>query len=105
MLVEHRAGSRVYVRVAGPINPSLVIDSLHAQYHRSLMAPLGGDLDVTYMVRNAGNVRLSAHQVLEAAGPLGIPLGDAKPDDVPELLPGSSITLTGGSPVCSRSFG
>ncbi|MGZ4727472.1 MAG: WxL protein peptidoglycan domain-containing protein [Acidimicrobiales bacterium] len=95
VLVEHRAGSRVYVRVAGPINPSLVIDSLHAQYHRSLGALAGGDLDLAYTVRNSGNVRLSAHQVLEAAGPLGIGLGDARPDDVPELLPGSSITLTG----------
>ena len=95
VLVEHRAGSRVYVRVAGPINPSLVIDSVHAQYHRSLLAPLGGGLDMTYTVRNAGNVRLSAHQVLEAAGPFGIGLGSSTPDDVPELLPGSSITLSG----------
>jgi len=95
VVVEHRAGSRVYVRVAGPINPSLVIDSVHAQYHRSLVALAGGDLDVTYVVRNAGNVRLSAHQVIEATGPFGIGLGDSRPDDVPELLPGSSITLIG----------
>ncbi len=94
-MVEHRTGSRVYVRVAGPLNPSLVVDSVHAQYHRSLVAPLGGDLDMTYTVRNAGNVRLSAHQVLEAAGPFGIGLGSTKPDDIPELLPGSSITLSG----------
>lgn len=95
VVVEHRAGSRVYVRVAGPVNPSLVVDSVHAQYHRGLLTPLGGDLDLTYTVRNAGNVRLSAHQVLEATGPFGIGLGSSTPDDVPELLPGSSITLTG----------
>jgi hypothetical protein len=90
--LDRRTGSRLYVRVSGPVTPALTIDNVHAVYH-SKLNPLGGSLDVTYTVRNSGNVRLQAHQKVEGAGPFGIGKKTHKPADLPELLPNNAITL------------
>jgi len=90
--LDRRTGSRMYIRVSGPLNPALVVENVHTVYH-SHVNPFGGSLDVTYTVRNAGNVRLSAHQQIQATGPFGIGRQRHKPADVPELLPNNAITL------------
>jgi hypothetical protein len=90
--VDRRAGSRIYLRVAGPLNPLLTVDRVHSTYHGAVN-PLDGSLDVTYTIRNAGNVRLAARQRLELQAPFGIQVDELVPKDVPELLPGNSLTL------------
>jgi hypothetical protein len=90
--LDRRTGSRLYIRVGGPLHPALVIDNVRTVYHSSVN-PLGGSLDVTYTVRNAGNVRLSAHREVEGSGPFGIAKKSRKPADVPELLPNNAVTL------------
>lgn len=99
--LDRRTGSRLYVRVAGPMEPTLVVEKVRSTYHPTLN-PFGGSLDVSYTVRNNGNVRLAAKQRLALQGPLGLGLDTSSPVDVPELLPGSSVTLRarfGGVPA------
>ncbi len=90
--LDRRTGSRLYVRVAGPVSPALDVEKIKGTYHPALN-PLGGSLDVSYTVRNRGNVRLAAKQRLALQAPFGIGLDKATPVDVPELLPGNSVTL------------
>lgn len=94
VFVEHRVGVRLYVRVTGPAAPALVIDDMHTTYVGAA-APLGkGRVEVTYSVRNAGNIRLEARQVLTVTGPFGWSLAEREPDDVAELLPGAARSYT-----------
>lgn len=90
--LDRRTGSRVYVRVSGPLTPKLDIVRIHGVYHPALN-PLSGSLDVTYTVRNRGNERLAAAQKLVLKAPFGIGLDKATPANLPELLPGNSVTL------------
>lgn len=90
--LDRRTGSRLYVKVAGPVYPALDVERIKGTYHPALN-PLGGALDIAYTVRNRGNVRLAARQRLALRGPFGIGLDRATPVDVPELLPGNEVTL------------
>jgi hypothetical protein len=90
--LDRRTGSRLYVRVKGALSPALVVENIRTVYHPALN-PLGGSLDATYTVRNAGNVRLTAHQDVAAKGPFGLATKRHKLKDLPELLPGNQITL------------
>ena len=101
--VDTRFGLPAYIQVAGPLTPALTVENLQSHYSRSPLSIGGGDLDVSWTVRNTGNVRLSAHQLLEAQAPFGFTLDSQHPDDVPELLPGSTVSysahLTGVLPT------
>ncbi len=90
--LDRRAGSRVYLRVNGPVNPGMTVEDLRSTYHPALN-PLDGSLDVRYTVRNTGNIRMSAHQVVHITDLFG-GVADRKPKDIPELLPGNAITQT-----------
>ncbi len=92
VIIDRRTGSRVYLRVNGPVNPSLVVEHLSSEYHGSFN-PLGGTLDVTYTLRNPGNVRLGARQLVSAHDIFGRTIADHKPRVIPELLPGNAITV------------
>jgi hypothetical protein len=92
VVLDRRTGSRMYVRVGGPIQPGLTVENTHTVYHPALN-PLGGKLDVTYTVRNTGNVRLAAHQRVAVSGPFGLARKSRTPKDVPELLPNNALTL------------
>jgi Bacterial protein of unknown function (DUF916) len=92
VIIDRRTGSRVYLRVNGPVNPSLVVEHLSSDYHGSFN-PLGGTLDVTYTLRNPGNVRLGARQLVSAHDIFGRTIADHKPRVIPELLPGNAVTV------------
>ncbi|MFE7506881.1 WxL protein peptidoglycan domain-containing protein [Promicromonospora sp. NPDC057488] len=100
---ETRSGIRVYLRVAGDLEPSLTVTDTHVEYHQTLN-PFGpGDATVTYTVRNDGNVRLAANQDVTVAGPFGWLAARAAADDLPELLPGEtwpvSVPVDGVAPL------
>jgi Bacterial protein of unknown function (DUF916) len=91
--VEDRVGSRVYLRISGPLRPGLAVQSLHISYHAGTN-PLGrGSALVTYTVRNTGNVRLSATQAVRITNLVtdATARGTAS---IAQLLPGNSITVT-----------
>ena len=58
---------------------------------------------MTWTVRNSGNVRLAGHQHVSVQAPFGWTMTTQAADDVPELLPGSSVSysahLTGVLPT------
>ena len=109
--LDRRTGSRLYVRVDGAANPQLAVESMSTVYHASAN-PLDGDVDVTYTVRNVGNIRLGAHQTVSVSDVFGEvashepcpvngtekKLADAHDQqcitDIPELLPNSAVTFT-----------
>ena len=76
--VDRRTGTRVYLRVAGPVEPELAVEHVKTTYTPSLN-PLGGTAEVTYTIRNRGNVRLAGTHQVEVSGPFGL-FGHSKPD-------------------------
>ncbi len=90
--VDRRVGSRIYLRVTGPVNPELVVENLSTKYH-GIFNPFSGSADVEYTVRNPGNVRLGAHQTLVVKDPLGRTVATRALEDIAELLPDNAVTI------------
>ena len=55
------------------MNPALVVENLSSVYHPTVN-PIDGKLDVSYTIRNAGNVRLGAHQHIALKNVFGMSL-------------------------------
>src|SRR5262249_22986400 len=91
-VVERRTGSRLYVRVKGNVNPKLTVENLTTDYSGSLH-PLDGKLDLTYTVRNTGNVRLSDKQQIEVKDVIGRTVDSRAGKPLQDILPGATITL------------
>lgn len=92
VVLDRRTGSRLYVRVAGPINPELVVTKLKSKYQPALN-PLGGSAEVSYRVENRGNVRLGGTQQVSIAAPMGVAKKSKPVLKLPELLPGQGVNL------------
>ena len=90
-LLDRRTGPRLYLRVTGKLNPGLVVEDLSTQYQGGLN-PLDGELDVDYTVRNAGNIRLGAKQLVEVNDLFGT-VESRRGDVIPQLLPGGKIKV------------
>ena len=91
--LDRRTGSRIYIRVNGPLRADLAVTDVSTTYDQSVN-PLGGTAHVRYHVENRGNVRLGGTLTASVAGPFG--LGETKITlpEMPELLPGEDVTLT-----------
>lgn len=94
VLVDNRVGSRIYLRVAGDINPTLEVTNLSVNYERSWIPFTTGAATVTYEVHNAGNVRLSGEQSISGHGVFGLGDHTVTLDPVGEILPGESLTVS-----------
>ncbi|MBA2610158.1 MAG: DUF916 domain-containing protein [Actinobacteria bacterium] len=90
--VDRRTGSRVYVRVAGPLRPVLAITKVHTTY-RPRLNPLAGKNDVSYRIENEGNVRIAGKHRVSVSGLFGLGKKVNAFQDVPELLPGQGVTV------------
>jgi uncharacterized membrane protein len=91
--VRVRVGARLYVRVDGPLNPSLAVESMSVRYDSPSNPFASADAHIDYTLTNTGDVRLSPTAALKLSGIFG--LGERKLPDrqIPELLPGSSIRI------------
>lgn len=94
--LRYRVGARVYVRVDGPLTPSLRIRSLEIVRSGGVGGALTGlqDLTVRYEVVNTGNVRMTPQTFLSITGPFGVTLREAEPHQMSEIFPGSAIVVT-----------
>lgn len=92
--VDRRLGSRMHLRVAGDLVPAVVLDDVSVTYDGTLNPFAAGDATVTFTVTNDGNTRLAAGQAVRVAGPWGAGAQSSPRVELPELLPGTSVTRT-----------
>jgi hypothetical protein len=92
--VDRRLGSRMHVRVAGDLVPAVVVDDVSVAYDGTLNPFAAGDAAVTFTITNDGNTRLAPGQTVRVAGPWGAGGRAAPRVELPELLPGTSVTRT-----------
>lgn len=93
ILVDRRVATRLYVRVPGDVQPALTISSIAADYHGDVN-PFDGQTAITFTVKNTGNVALGAHLVAGVDTYFGIGAGGQARDELSEMLPGSTRTIT-----------
>ena len=91
--LDRRVGVRLYVRVKGELQPSLSVSNVSASYAGSLN-PFAGEVTMTMTVRNAGNVAMGATTISNVRGIFGIPLSGDVNVEIPEMLPGTTRTVT-----------
>lgn len=92
--VDHRVGSRIYLRVTGELQPVLDVVDLSITHDGNWNPLGGGTVTATFTVRNSGNVRLTGQPQLAVAGPFGLARRDVEGDPLPEILPGDSFRTT-----------
>lgn len=91
--VRVRVGARLYVRVDGPVNPSLAIDRFDVIYDAPA-TPFGTrNAKIVYTLTNTGDIRLAPIANLELAGLFGLGSSSLPERQIPELLPGGSIDI------------
>ncbi|MFC7219896.1 WxL protein peptidoglycan domain-containing protein [Streptomyces polyrhachis] len=90
--VEQRVGARLYIRVAGELTSVLDVHRVSASYEASAFG--SGTATVTYSVRNTGNVRLGATQAVRVSDWFQAQRATGHREELPELLPGASLTFT-----------
>jgi hypothetical protein len=91
--LDRRTGTRVYVRVTGPLEPALAIEDVTTTYSPELN-PGSGGATVSYTVVNRGNVRLGAVHGATVSGPFGLFGRDTERQEIVELLPGERVEVT-----------
>jgi hypothetical protein len=91
--VENRVGLRIYLRVAGAVTRRLSVTALRASFRGGARPLAGGPVDVSFTLRNTGNVRLGARERVTVRDAFGRTVGSALLDAPLVLLPGSSIPV------------
>ena len=92
--VDRRLAVPLFLRVAGPLNPGLTIESVSTRYHGTYNPVGGGKIDVTYTVHNTGNERLNLSQDISVTGFFGFTLASTRGKTLVNLLPGATYTAT-----------
>ncbi|GIE82009.1 hypothetical protein Aph02nite_79590 [Actinoplanes philippinensis] len=90
--VDHRVGSRVYLRVTGPLKPSLTVTDVKIQAATSWNPLRLPRVTATFTVANTGNVRLGGAPSARIEGPFGLGARSTTAATIPEILPGGSLT-------------
>lgn len=91
--LDRRLGTRVQVRIDGPLNPQLTISKMKTRYDGPSNPAATGTMRVTYTVTNTGNVRLAAKKSIKVKSPIGFPTHTTDLAPLPELLPGNAINI------------
>lgn len=91
--LDRRVAVRLYMRVKGDLQPNLSVGSVAASYTPNIN-PFAGEVSVTLTVRNAGNVALGADTIANVRGLFGLPLSGDVNVEIPEMLPGTTRTVT-----------
>lgn len=95
--IKQAVGVRMYVRVAGPLNPELTVSNLHVSTGgQAWLAPVTGPPKTTarFTITNAGNVRLSPSVKVRVKDLFGRVVASEDVGRLQELLPGASVDAT-----------
>ena len=92
-------GSRVFIRVSGPLHPAIAIENLRVRYSGTLNPVGTGRARLSYTVHNTGNVALGGKQVVYVTGLFGSKRVAVSVPQIQLLLPHfsvkQSVTVTG----------
>jgi len=92
VVLDQRIGTRVYLRVSGPLHPEVAIADEHVAYQGTLNPVGQGKVKVSYVIHNTGNVVLALkHLSVTVSGVVGTSKS-VKLAPVTVLLPGASVT-------------
>ena len=91
--VDRRTGTRLYIRVNGPLSPEVTIENVQTEYSTALN-PFGGSATVTYTIENRGNTLAGATVEASVSGIFGLGKQTGETRELPDILPGESITFT-----------
>ncbi|MFC0531849.1 WxL protein peptidoglycan domain-containing protein [Phytohabitans kaempferiae] len=92
--LDRRVAARIYLRVAGAVRPAVQVEAMKIGYENPLNPVGTAPVVVMYRVRNTGNVRVAGSGHVQIQAPFGWKLAGTEPARLPELLPGSAITIT-----------
>jgi hypothetical protein len=96
--VAQRVGTRLHLRVDGPLTSALTVSGTVAGYSGATW-PFGGtSAHVAFDLTNAGNTLVSAEPVVRLTGPFGIDLGTVALDPVTDLVPGGTAHVVAELP-------
>jgi hypothetical protein len=96
--VAQRVGTRLHLRVDGPLTSALTVSGAVAGYSGAAW-PFGRTAaQVAYDLTNAGNTMVSAEPVVRLTGPFGIDLGTVTLDPVTDLVPGGTAHVVAELP-------
>ena len=90
--LDRGVGTRLYMRVNGPLRPELAVEGLTVD-RDGRANPLRGGANVSFQIHNRGNVRLSGTHQVTVAGPFGIARNVGEKVNFPEILPGQTISV------------
>jgi len=93
IVVDRRVATRIYLRVPGELQVGLAVQGFDAGYQQ-VVNPFDGSVEVTTTITNTGNVALGADMVFGVNTWFGIGATDLVRQELPELLPGGSRTIT-----------
>ena len=88
--VQYRVGTRVYLRVAGPVEAAVDVDRLEGR-HEARWSPFAASpLDVEATLENTGNVRVSPEVRISVSSAFGWWSRSASLEGFDEILPGAA---------------
>lgn len=91
VVVDHRIGLRIYLRVPGQLMPQLAIKNLHSHFAGGYTAWGFGHMVTDFNVVNTGNVTVSATQALKYTRSLWLGEVPVKLGPLQQIVPGGSI--------------
>jgi hypothetical protein len=97
VVVDLRVGIRVHVRVVGDLAPALAISEITPVRLAPWWNPLPSEVGLNFAVTNTGNVRVEARVATQVVADYLVKtdrFDGLDPAETPELLPGSTITLS-----------
>jgi hypothetical protein len=98
LAVEQRVGTRIYLRVDGPLSPGVGVQGTVAGYEGSLNPLGGGTARAGFDVSNLGNTRVSVQPEVRLTGPFGIGLGSFSVAPVQNIVPGGTAHVEAEMP-------
>lgn len=91
--LDQRVGTRMFIRVAGALEPNLAIENLSATYTGTLNPVGKGTAVVDFTVANRGNVKLGGRMTVDVSGLLGRQASVTLPDQG-LILPGNAVNFS-----------
>jgi len=89
---ENRLGTRMHVRVAGPIEPAVGVELGPADHDQPINPVRAGAMTVAHTVVNDGNIRLDVDRTVEVSSLFGWWSTQVDAGPVSDLLPGSAVS-------------